>query len=157
MSRLPTKPCSSALCSQLRCIKGDYRKEPSRTERISHTQASTEPEGKLLKDRRQTVIHGNQVLPPAVNTDKLEMTPSLQLLCTRACRHWNVPLQYWVTMTATRRKHSHPALQPYQNLPYPFSCPGPESPSPVVPQWKLESLKDILNLLISSSVSETRK
>lgn len=32
--------------------------------------------GKLLNDRRQTMIHSNQVLPPAVNTDKLAVVPA---------------------------------------------------------------------------------
>lgn len=141
MPQLHAKPCSSVFCSQLHCIKRDYRTKPSGTEHISHTQASPEPEGKLLKDRRQTVIHSNQVLPPAVNTDKLEMSPlptapGPKSMQTQRC---SVPVLSDSRQTPRESRASHPALRPYQILPQRL-FPGPEPP----PQWFLSGNVSLL-------------
>lgn len=155
------KPCRSAFCSQPPCIKRDDRTEPSGTEHFPYPSFPGTKRGKLLKDRRQTVIHSHRVLPPAVNTDELWRRVPPCSSCAQ--EHADTEKCTTAVLSDSRQppresRASRPALQA---LPEPSSrvqLPWSRAPFPqFVPQWKRESLKDIPNLLISSSVSEARK
>lgn len=104
------------------------------------------------------MIHSNQVLPAAVNTDKLEMSPCSSSAHEPIDTHCSAAVLSDSKEPPREGRARSSPLQPYQILTLLVALGLEDSiTSILVLELKCESLKDMPNPRVSSSISGARK